>query len=222
MGLNSVPFFDMFTCCRDGGALEVLLENSRVTNATVNKQDRTMKLSMVMAAPAAPAEITTIENGIAKEFGLSQVSISARFPTARVIPPKGETAKKGGGGKSGQVIMGKPVKGASTPMKDVHIDLGRVTVTGEVFDVTSREIPRSRAWVLTFDMTDYTGSVHVSKFMRDENAKEIVEKIKPGMMLTVSGNLGYTRFDPDLTLEPNSICTAQKEGAGGQGGEKAG
>lgn len=211
MGLNSVPFFDMFTCCRDGGALEVLLENSRVTNATVNKQDRTMKLSMVMAAPAAPAEITTIENGIAKEFGLSQVSISARFPTARVIPPKGETAKKGGGGKSGQVIMGKPVKGASTPMKDVHIDLGRVTVTGEVFDVTSREIPRSRAWVLTFDMTDYTGSVHVSKFMRDENAKEIVEKIKPGMMLTVSGNLGYTRFDPDLTLEPNSICTAQKE-----------
>ena len=26
-------------------------------------------------------------------------------------------------------------------------------------------------------MTDYTGSVHVSRFMREENAKEICERI---------------------------------------------
>ena len=30
MSLNPVPFFEMFTCCRDGGSLEVLLENTVV------------------------------------------------------------------------------------------------------------------------------------------------------------------------------------------------
>ncbi len=205
MSLNPVPFFEMFTCCRDGGSLEVLLENTKVISASVDRKTRTMKLNLSMLSPAAPVEISMIEQGIAREFGLSKVEVSASYPRLKV---EKKTVMKDG---RGETIMGKPTKAEPIPMKDVHLDLGRVVVRGEVFDVQTREIPKIKAWVLTFDMTDCTGSVHVSKFMKDENAGEIAAKIKTGMYITVGGTLGYTRFDPDLTLEPNFIYVSEKE-----------
>ena len=205
MSLNPIPFYDMFSCCRDGGQLEVLLENAKVAAATVDKKNRTMKLKLLMQVPAAPVEISSIQTGIAEEFGLNSVQVMPVYPRAKT------EAKEKKSGAVGETIMGKPNKSEPTPMKDVHIDLGRVTVRGEVFDVQTREIPKIKAWVLTFDMTDNTGSVHVSKFMKDENAGEIAAKIQVGMYITVGGTLGYTRFDPDLTLEPNFIYVSHKE-----------
>ncbi len=204
----TVPFFEMFTCCRDGGGLEALLENSKVRTATVDRKSRTMKIELLMAAPAAPVELKMIEDGIAGEFGLSQVEVTPVFPRAK----KEETnSKKDASQTNVSAIMGKPTKTKPVPMSGLNIDMGRVAVTGSVFEVRSREIPKSHAWVLDFDMTDNTGSVHVSKFMREDNAADIVGKIKTGMYITVTGTLTYTRFDPDITLEPSSIVTAERE-----------
>ena len=145
----------MFTCCKDGGSLEVLLENTKVISAKVERKTRTMTLHLAMLTPAAPVEISMIEDGIAAEFGLSKVEVLASYPRLKV--EKKPVTKDG----RGEVIMGKPNKSQPIPMKDVHLDLGKVTVRGEVFDVQTREIPKINAWVLTFDMTDCTGSVHV-------------------------------------------------------------
>jgi DNA polymerase-3 subunit alpha (Gram-positive type) len=46
--------------------------------------------------------------------------------------------------------------------------------------------------------------------MRDEHAGEICEKITPGMYVTVSGSIGFNRYDGDLAIDPVSICTAEK------------
>ena len=73
----------MFSCCRDGGGLEALLENSKVRTATVDRKSRTMKLELLMAAPAAPVELKMIEDGIAGEFGLSKVEVTPVFPHAK-------------------------------------------------------------------------------------------------------------------------------------------
>jgi DNA polymerase III subunit alpha, Gram-positive type len=96
-------------------------------------------------------------------------------------------------------------------MENVTLELGKVTVRGEVFDVQSKEIAKRNAWVLNFDMTDYTGSVRISKFMLDDNAGEIVGRIKKGMYLTVSGSLGFNRYDGELTIDPSGITLAVKD-----------
>ena len=123
--------------------------------------------------------------------------------------------------KSSNVIMGRETKAKPIPIEDVTIDHGKVTVSGDVCSVRSRHIEKSNSWMLNFDITDYTGTVNVTKFLRDTDgsnsrfAKSPHEKtanaIKEGMTLTVSGTLYISNFDQQLTLEPKNIFICEKE-----------
>ncbi len=203
---KTVPFYEMFSCCKQVPKLNGILEKAAVISATVDKAKLSMQLRLKLQEVIAPIEITMIEDGIREEFGLNTVVITPVFPRAKAPDKKIEEKKK-----ENPVILGREIHGSITPMEKVTLELGRVTVQGEVFDVQSREIPKRGAWVLAFDMTDYTGSVRVSKFMTEENAGEIVGRIKKGMYLTVSGTLGLNRFDGEVTLEPTSIVCATRE-----------
>jgi DNA polymerase-3 subunit alpha (Gram-positive type) len=203
---NPVPFYEMFSCCRDNDILAGILNDAKVISATVDKAKRIMNITLLITKPAAPVDISLIEDGIASEFGLNTVKISPVYPREKNVEKKADKKQSGNA-----VILGKDIRNSITPMEKVELELGKVTVRGEVFNITSREIAKRNAWILSFDMTDYTGSVRVSKFMTDENAGEVVGKIKSGMVLTVSGNLGINRYEGDLTLEPTNIVTAEKE-----------
>ena len=174
-----------------------------------------MKLTLSLTEPAPPMEISALEDLIAQEYGLSDVAVTAVY--ARISSEYTRTSQFNYDPKSvslmkpGVVIMGKRVKGSATQMKDVSLDLGKAVVKGEVCDVSSRYIDKSNAWLLSFDLTDYTGSIHVSKFMKDENASQIVKKIREGMWLTVSGGLNISRYDNDIALEPLNIVTAKND-----------
>ena len=50
-------------------------------------------------------------------------------------------------------------------MNTLELDMGVVTVEGDVFAVEHRELKKRSAWVISFDITDYTSSIRVSKFM---------------------------------------------------------
>ena len=201
----------MFSCCRELGPLTGILEGAFVTSATVDKSRTAMKISLFLRRQIAPVDVGMIEDGIRAEFGLDSVSVTVLFPrTAGAGTGDSRSPEKKP--SENPVIYGKETRGSSiTPMETVTLELGKATVRGEVFDVQHKEIAKRNAWVMTFDMTDYTGSVHVSKFLTDKNAGEIVGKIKKGMFLTVSGNLAINRFDGELTLEPVSIVRAERE-----------
>jgi DNA polymerase-3 subunit alpha (Gram-positive type) len=196
----------MFSCCRDTEALTGILNNTYVVSATVDKSRTAMQLSLLLPGPVAPVDIALIEEGVKAEFGLSSVSIAPIYPRSENPVRKSESKKRGN-----PVIYGKEPGGSITPMDSVTLDLGKVTVRGEVFDVQSRDIPKRNAWVLNFDMTDYTGSVRISKFMTEDNAAEVVGRIKKGMYLTVSGNLGFNRYDGEVTIDPSGIALAERE-----------
>ena len=108
-------------------------------------------------------------------------------------------------------IMGRTTKAKHTPMSEVTLDLGRVTVRGEVCAVRSRFIEKSNSWLINFDITDYTGSINVNTFLRDEKASKIANAIKEGMSLIVTGTLGISKFDQELTLDPQNIFPYKKE-----------
>ncbi len=196
----------MFSCCKDTNILADILEKSFVVSATVDKSRMAMQLSLQLPKQIAPIDITMIEGGIKAEFGLSSVTITPLYPRGHSADKKTDKKKN-----ENPVIYGKQTSGSITPMEKVTLDLGKVTVRGEVFDVQSKEIPKRNAWVLNFDMTDYTGSVRISKFLLDEKAGDIVGRIKKGMCLTVSGTLGFNRYDGELTIDPAGITLAEKE-----------
>jgi len=205
---ESVLFYDMFPFCADDTRHD--LSGARVVSATVNKPRTAMHLTLSLIVPVPPAAIRAVESMIAGEYGLE--AVTAEVVYARVA----ENGKKEEGSKSAEkpsaVIMGRHVKAPTlTPIGELNLDLGKVTVQGEVCDVSSRLIEKRGAWVLSFDLTDFTGTIHISKFMTDKTAEKVVNGIKKGMWLSVSGNLGLSRYDGDLTLEPINITVAEKE-----------
>ena len=210
MNGDSVLLYEMFSFCKDNAKLRADFSSARVISAMVGKDKKTMKVSLSLAAPTPPSDVSNLEDIIAKEYGLESVSVTAVY--ARLSPlTQGSGSKASAYGKPDIVIMGKKVKNAITPMELVTLELGSVTVTGEVCNVLSKKIDRLGAWVLEFEITDYTGTINVAKYLADENAEAMVKKVEKGSWLTVSGILSISRFNGDLTLEPMNIFYAEKE-----------
>ena len=119
----------------------------------------------------------------------------------------------GGGGRSaaasestGDLFFGKPFHGEKVPIRDLNLDMFRVVVEGKVFAVNHRELKKRNAWVVCFDVTDYTGSVRVNQFMESAKAKPILDQIaQPGMWLRIQGKMTFDRYDNEMVMQPNSI-----------------
>ena len=128
-------------------------------------------------------------------------------------PVSTPSAAKGGGGKSqGKAIFGRPITKAPTPIGELELDMGMVVVEGDVFAVDNRELKKRNSWVVAFDLTDYTGSIRVSKFFpQAEEAKPLVDGVKNGMHLKIQGRLNLDRFYGDMVLEPMAVTTAEKK-----------
>ena len=111
-----------------------------------------------------------------------------------------------GGKKKVRQIYGKiNNKKKAVPIGSLELDMGNVLVEGDVFNIEHRELPKRKAWVVCFDITDYTGSIRVNQFMEGDIAKPIIKAVKTGQRLQVQGRLTLSRFESDLILEPYGI-----------------
>ncbi len=120
-------------------------------------------------------------------------------------PAKGDKKPKG------KAIFGKAISKAPTPMGELELDMGMVVVEGDVFAIDNRELKKRGAWVVAFDMTDYTGSIRVNKFFPGDEGKPLVDGIKKGMHIKVQGRLNMDRFYGDMVLEPVAVTAAEKK-----------
>ncbi len=103
------------------------------------------------------------------------------------------------------VFYGKPFKTLTTPMKDISLDMGIVTVEGRVFSVEHKELKKRNAWVINFDMTDNTNSVRVNRFMEANEAKPVLENVSVGKVLKVQGKLMINQYDNEMVLRPMAM-----------------
>ena len=107
--------------------------------------------------------------------------------------------------KSGNYIFGKNLTGRRVSMKDLNLDMFRVVVEGKVFALNHRELKNRNAWIVSFDMTDYTGSIRISQFMEKAKAAPILENVKEGMWLRLQGKMNYDRYENEPVLQPYAI-----------------
>lgn len=100
-----------------------------------------------------------------------------------------DRGERGGQPKpSESAILGRPFKGEPTPMRELNLDMHKVIVEGEVFAVNHRELKKRNAWVICFDITDYTGSVRINQFMEANQARPVLDTVKkPGLWAENSG-----------------------------------
>ncbi len=190
------------------------LENATVQNVVISREKMTMDISATFALDGAPADLSALERRIASEYGLNGAKIRANFleqPKEKKPAPAKKAVKAETKPQSSVLLYGKmPPREAPAKMADLTQESGTVTVTGKIFSEDSRVLDRRRkAVVLSFCMTDFSGSIHVSKYISNQQDFGIREKIHVGDWVTVRGNVAFNRYDDDIALEPMAILQAQ-------------
>ena len=160
-------------------------------------------------AKAAPAEQAQPAAAPAREpqdavARAEAIRKAAMKQAAHPVKPKGD--KK----PAGRPIFGKSISKAPTPIGELELDMGMVVVEGDVFAVDNRELKKRGAWVVAFDITDYTGSIRVNKFFPGDEGKPLVDAVRKGLHLKVQGRLNMDRFYGDMVLEPVAVMAADK------------
>ena len=131
-------------------------------------------------------------------------------PAITASVPQGGAKASGGAASTpaepaGALFYGRPFSGRPVRMEELNLDMFRVIVEGKVFAVQHRELKKRGAWVICFDMTDYTSSVRVNQFMEAAKAKPIIDNVQPGMWLRVQGKMSFDRYDNEMVLQPNAM-----------------
>ena len=111
-----------------------------------------------------------------------------------------------------EVVFGKPQIGEITKIEEIAEDeFGKVTIEGDVFAVDHKEVTAKNFFRLSFDITDYTGSVRVNKIVSCEEAPEIIDAVKPGKHVIVHGTMTYDRYLQDTVLKAQNMLLAEKK-----------
>ncbi len=77
--------------------------------------------------------------------------------------------------------------------------MGEVTIRGKILHMEEREI-RGERTILTLTVTDFTDTIHVKMFTKNEALKELKERLQEGSFVKLKGMTSLDRFDHELTI----------------------
>ena len=124
---------------------------------------------------------------------------------AAVQKKKAASGPSDSSSSNADLIFGRPFGGEVVKIAGLNLDMFRVVVQGKVFAVNHRELKKRGAWVVSFDVTDYTGSVRINQFMEADKAKPILDGVQAGMWVKIQGKMTFDRYDNEMVMQPNSI-----------------
>ena len=97
------------------------------------------------------------------------------------------------------VIYGRDFEEEAIPIEDIIGEMGEVTIRGKVLKTDSRQIRNERTIVM-FDVTDFTDTMTVKLFARNEYVKELTDSLKSGTFVKIKGVATLDKFDHELTI----------------------
>ena len=113
-------------------------------------------------------------------------------------------------GDTRKVVFGRNIRELPKPIKDVKYDDGVITVWGDILKSECRDTRRGDSKILTFDISDYTSSITVKIFDRNDVVAPILKTIEAGGTLIINGSYQFDKFSNESVLRPNSIEKVQK------------
>ena len=154
-------------------------------------------------APEVPGEDVFARTEALRQRRLQKARSAAAKPMSRA--KKSYRVKE----QVPELLFGKRIRGHAIPMSDLSLDLGVVCVTGRIFADNTRDLKKRNACVVSFDITDDSNSVTVSKFMEAKEAEPLRKALKKGTYVTVEGKLSLSRYTNDMELTPYAIARAE-------------
>ena len=113
--------------------------------------------------------------------------------------------------ESAEIIKGRAIREKPIPISEAVQKLGeKLVIIGDVFASELKEL-RNEKTVVTFDVTDYSGSLKIKIFAKNEEISEMkLDSIKNGMTLLVSGKIDYDSYARDITISPQSVIKVKR------------
>ena len=97
------------------------------------------------------------------------------------------------------LVYGRDFEGDAIELSGVMGEMGEIIFRGKVISADTREI-RNEKTIYSFAVTDFTDSIMVKMFLRNEQLPEILGEIKPGAFLKIKGVTNIDKFDNELTI----------------------
>ena len=211
---REIPFFELFAQLQLSPELRLKLLGAVIASACIHQDTLSMELAMIVKHPLEPSDLDELNSAIRNGYGLNEVKFRVTLKEEQTPSQRKAAAAPSapsGGGPSGPVLMGNPIKVKPVEMKTLDLKMGNATVSGKVFSVECVETRRPGMWRLHVEMTDYTSSVAVHKNLTEKEAKGLDGKINPGMWLCVQGKMEPTWDGKDIQLNPYHINVIQHE-----------
>ncbi len=97
------------------------------------------------------------------------------------------------------VIYGKDFDDEVVKIETILTEIGEVVISGQVRKVETREI-RNEKSIVMFDISDFTDTIGVKMFVKNEELAQLAEFIKEGKFLKVKGLVVNDRYDHQLCI----------------------
>ena len=97
------------------------------------------------------------------------------------------------------VIYGRDFDDAAIELKEVVSEMGEITIRGKVISFDTREI-RNEKTIIMYAVTDFTDTIMVKMFVRNEQLPDMLQDIKMGAFLKIKGVTTIDKFDGELTI----------------------
>ena len=99
-----------------------------------------------------------------------------------------------------EVIFGRDFEEETIRIEQIMGEMGEVVIRGQILSMDERPI-RGEKTILMFSITDFTDTIMVKMFCKDEYLKEIKDGgIAKGAFLKIKGVTTIDRFDSELTI----------------------
>lgn len=97
------------------------------------------------------------------------------------------------------MIYGRDFDDTPIELSQVVGEMGEITIRGKVISFDTREI-RNEKTILMFAVTDFTDTITVKMFARNDQLPDLLGDIKKGSFLKVKGITTIDKFDGELTI----------------------
>lgn len=97
------------------------------------------------------------------------------------------------------VLYGRDFEEEAIAIEDIMGEIGEVAIRGKILNLDKREIKNERT-ILIFDVTDFSDTMTIKMFAKNEQVAEICEGIKPGAFVKIKGITMIDKFDGELTI----------------------
>ncbi|MDD3404264.1 MAG: PolC-type DNA polymerase III [Hespellia sp.] len=97
------------------------------------------------------------------------------------------------------LIYGRNFDDEPIMLNQVVGEMGEITFQGKVFQMDQREIKNEKT-ILIFSVTDFTDSITVKMFVKNEQLADILGDVTKGCFLKIKGVTTIDKFDGELTI----------------------